>query len=71
MFPVNVFEWVGDTSQFNDDFINRYNEEGYDEGYFYEVTVQYPEKLHDLQNDLPFLTGRMKIEKVYIIKLNM
>ena len=71
MFPVNVFEWVGDTSQFNDDFINRYNEEGYGEGYFYEVAVQYPEKFHDLQNDLPFLTGRMKIEKVYIIKLNI
>ena len=71
MFPVNVFEWVGDTSQFNDDFINRYNEEGYDEGYFYEVAVQYPEKFHDPQNDLPFLTGRMKIEKVYIIKLNI
>ena len=25
--PVNIFEWVEDTSQFNKDFINNYNEE--------------------------------------------
>ena len=29
-----------------------------------EVDVHYTEKLHDLHNDLPFLTERMKIEKV-------
>ena len=29
-----------------------------------KVDVQYPEKLHDLHNDLPFLPERMKIEKV-------
>ena len=33
-------------------------------GYFLEVDVQYPEKLHDLQNDFLFLPERMKIEKV-------
>ena len=26
-----------------------------DEGYFPEVDVQYPENLHKLHNDLPFL----------------
>ena len=30
-------------------------------GYFLEVDVQYPEKLHELHNDLPFLPKRMKI----------
>ena len=40
-----------------------YNEET-DEGYFLEVNVQYPEKLHDLHNELPFLPERMKIEKI-------
>ena len=31
---------------------------------FFEVDVQYFEKLHELHNDLPFLPERMKIEKV-------
>ena len=34
--PVNNFEWIEDTSQFNGDFIKSYNEES-DEGYFLEV----------------------------------
>ena len=61
--PVNNFEWIKDTSQFNKDFIKNYNEES-DEGYFLEVDVQYLEKLHELHNDLPFLPERMKIRKV-------
>ena len=44
--PVNNFKWIEDTSQFNKDFIKSYNEEC-DEGYFPEVGVQYPEKLHE------------------------
>ena len=47
--PVNNFEWIKDTSQFNEDFIKNYNEKS-DEGYFLEV--QYLEKLHELHNDL-------------------
>ena len=53
MLPVNKFEWIKDTSQFNEDFIKSYNEKS-DEGYFLEVDVQYPEKLHELHNDLLF-----------------
>ena len=60
---VNNFERIKDTSQFNEDFIKNYNEES-DEGYFLEVDVQYLEILHELQNNLPFLPERMKIEKV-------
>ena len=41
------FEWAEDTSQFNENFIKSYNDES-DEGYF----LQYPERLHDLYNDL-------------------
>ena len=59
--PVNNFEWVKDTSQFNEDFIKNYNEES-DVRYFLKVDVQYPEKLHELHNDLPFLPERIKIE---------
>ena len=29
-----------------------------------EIIFNYPEKLHELHNDLPFLPERMKIEKV-------
>ena len=49
--------------QFNEDFIKIYNEES-DKGYFLEFDVEYLEKLHDLQIDLPFLPERTKIEKV-------
>ena len=61
--PVNNFEWMEDTSQFKEDFIKNYKEES-DEGYFFQVDVQYPENLHNLDNDLPFLPETMKIEKV-------
>ena len=44
-FPVNKFEWIEDTSQFNKDLIKSYSEES-DEGYFL---------------DLPFLPEGMKI----------
>ena len=68
--PVNNFEWIKDTSQFNEDFIKNYNEES-DEGYFLEVDVQYLEKLHELHNDLPFLPERMKIEKFEKLVANL
>ena len=61
--PVDNIEWIKDTSQFNEDFIKKYNKVT-NEGYFLEVDVQYFEKLHDLHNDLSFLPERMKIEKV-------
>ena len=47
----------------HEDFIKNYNGES-DEGYFLEVDVQYYEKVHELQNDLSFLSGTKKIEKV-------
>ena len=52
--PVKKFEWIKDTSQFNEDFMKNNNEKS-DEGYFLEVDVQYLEKLHELHHDLPFL----------------
>ena len=38
--PVNNFEWIEETSQFNENSIKNYNEES-DEGYFLEIEVQY------------------------------
>ena len=43
------------TRQLNEDFIKIYNEDS-NIGYFIEADAQYPEKLHELQNDLPFLS---------------
>ena len=73
--PVNNFEWIKDTSQFNEDFIKNYNEESSEE-YFFETDVQYLKKLHELQNGLPFLPEKTKIERLgklvakNMIKLN-
>ena len=50
--PVNDFKWSEDISRFNEDFIKSYNDES-NEGYFLEVDVQHPEKLHKVLNDLP------------------
>ena len=49
--PVNNFEWIKRTFQFNEHFIKNYNEES-DKGYFLQVDIQYPEKLQELHNDL-------------------
>ena len=47
--PVGGFKWVENTSQFDRDVIEYYNEDS-DGGYFLEVDVQYPEELFELQN---------------------
>ena len=61
---------IKDTPQFNYDFIKNYNEES-DEEYFLEVALRYLEKLHELNNDLPFLPKRMKNEKVENLVANL
>ena len=68
--PVNYFEWIKNTSQFNEDFIKNYNEES-DEGCFVEVDIQFLEKLHERHNNLPFLPERMKLEKVEKLVANL
>ena len=69
-FPVNNFEWIEDTFQFYEDFIKNYDKES-NEWYFPQVDVQYLEKLHELQNDLPFLPERMKIKNVEKLVANL
>ena len=68
--PENNFEWIKDNFKFNDDFIKSYKKES-DEGYFFEVDVQYLEKLHELPDDLPFLPEGVKIEKVEKLVANL
>ena len=68
--PVNNFEWIEDTSQFNEGFIKNYTEEK-DEGYFFEVDVQYLENLHELQNVLLLLPDTMNIRKFEKLVANL
>ena len=53
--PVNNFASVEDTFQII--VIKSCNEES-NEVYFLEVDVQYPGKLHEFHNDLPFFTRK-------------
>ena len=41
------------------------------EGCLLEVGIQYPENLHNIQNDLPFLPKTMNIEKVEKLVANL
>ena len=68
--PVDNFIWVENKTHFSKVIIEIYNKDS-DEGYFLEVDVQYPEKLLNLHNDLPFLPERMKIEKVEKLLANL
>ena len=68
--PEDGFKWIENILQFNKDVIENYNEDS-DEGYFLEVNVQYPDNLHNLHNDLPFLPERMKIEKMEKLLANL
>ena len=67
---VKNFDWIEDTSQFNEDFIKSYNEES-DKEYLLEVDVQYHGKLHKPHNDLPFSPERMKIGKLKKLRTNL
>ena len=57
--PVNSFGQVKGTTHFNEGFIESYNDES-DGRYFFEVDAQYPKKLHEIHNDLPFLQKKKK-----------
>ena len=61
--PVNGFKRVENLSEFNENFIKKYDKNS-DTGYFLEVDVEYPKDLSISLKDLPFLPERQKIEKV-------
>ena len=60
--PLCYLKWVEETSQYNKCFIKAVMKIAIQN--ILEADVQHPENLHDLRNDLPFLSKRMKIEKV-------
>ena len=68
--PVKGFKWVEDLSEFDEGFIKSYNEKS-KEGFFLEVDIPYPKKLHELHYDLPFLPEGMKNEKIKKLLANL
>ena len=76
--PRDDFKLVEETSEFNEVVIKNDNIES-DEGHFLEDDVHYPENLHNLYNDFPFLPRmmniffpeRMKIEKFEKLVANL
>ena len=68
--PVNDFEWIKDTSLFNEFFIKNYNEES-DEGHFLEVDAQYPENYMNFIMTYDFLPERKKPWKVKKLITNL
>ena len=69
--PINGFKWVNDTSEINGKFVKSYDKKNTDEGYKLEVDVDYPNKLHKLHSDMPFLPERMKIDKTQKLVCNL
>ena len=61
--PTNGFRWVEDLSQFNEDFIKKYDQDS-NMRYFLEVDIDYSKELFNFHKDLPFLPERKKVEKV-------
>ena len=59
--PVNDFKWEKNAFQFDENFIQYYDEYN-NKGYIFEVDVKYSKNLV-LHGDLPFLAERKKIKK--------
>ena len=57
-------------SRFNEKFIKNYDEDS-DVGYILEVDVEYPKRLRNLHNDVPFLPERMKVKKCHKLVYNL
>ena len=56
--------------EFNEEFIRNYDKHS-DKGYILEADVEYPEDLHGLYSDLPFLSERMNINKLNKLVCNL
>ena len=57
--PVHDFKWGEDISAFDEIFIKSYDKQSY-EWHFFEVDAPYSEKIHDVHNDLSYLSEKMK-----------
>ena len=68
--PIKGFKWLDDIERIDEEFIKEYNEIN-DKGYVIEANVDYPQELHDLHSDMPFLPERMVINKTKKLVCNL
>ena len=68
--PINEFKRVNDISRLNEKFVKSYDQKNSDKGHILEVDVDYPRKLHKLHSNMPFLPGKMKIDKTQKLVCN-
>ena len=68
--PIKGFKWLDNIERINEEFIKEYNEIN-DKGYVIEADVDYPQELHDLHSDMPFLSERMVINKTKKLVCNL
>ena len=68
--PVRGFRWMDDISKIDEDFVKDYNKND-NKGYILDVEVDYPSKLQNLHNDLPFLPERMIINNTKKLVCNL
>ena len=61
--PTHGFKWMSNIKEYTPKKISELVKKN-KHGYLLEVDVDYPEKLHDKHNDLPFMVEKMKIHKV-------
>ena len=68
--PVDGFEWKKNCQNLMKSLQKNYDENN-DIGYIPEVDFEYPRRLQNLRNDLPFLPERMKIKKCNKLLCNL
>ena len=63
--PVNTFEQIKNTSQFNEDFVKNYNKKVMKNIFLKLISKfrKFPENLHNVHNYLALLPERIKVEK--------
>ena len=68
--PIKGFKWLDNIERIVEELIKEYNEIN-DKGYVVEADVDYPQELHDLHSDMPFLSERMIISKTKKLVCNL
>ena len=68
--PMKGFKWLDNIERIDEEIIKEYNEIN-DKGYVIEADVDYPQELHDLHSDMPFLSERMIINKTKKLVCNL